>query len=67
MGPTFSLWGTAVACNRVGCDDGVREFRASIPELGRFIDLVARGENAEQVVAFNVAGTLETEEPRSFR
>jgi hypothetical protein len=67
MGPTFSPWGTAVACNRVGCDNGVRTFRARIPELGRFIDLAAPRGHAEQVVAFNVAGTVETEKPRSLR
>jgi hypothetical protein len=67
MGPTFSPWGTAVACNRVGCDNGVRTFRAQIPELGRFIDLVGPRGHAEQVVAFNVAGTVGTEKPRSLR
>ncbi|RYG89276.1 MAG: hypothetical protein EON59_01735 [Alphaproteobacteria bacterium] len=67
MGPTFSPWGTAVACNRVGCDTGVRTFRAQIPELGRFIDLLGPRGYAEEVVAFNVSGSVVTEKPRSLR
>jgi hypothetical protein len=67
MGPSFSPWGTAVACNQVGCDNGVRTFQGQIPELGRFIDLIVPRGHAEQVVDFNVAGTVETDKPRSLR
>lgn len=66
MGPDFSPWGAAVACNRVGCD-GVRTFRGYPPAIGRMIDLVGPRAGGEQTVVFDATGAVLTEKPRSLR